>query len=347
MILELKDIKYSYPDGYIALENVNATIEDKSFVVILGESGSGKTTLFKVISGLFDPEEGQVFINDQDVTNVKTASRDLTMIFQNFVLYPHLTIYHNVMIGLNGFDMKDEEKDLRVKQILTQFGLGNYLNFKPRHLSDGQKQRVCICKALIREPSLFLMDEPLSNLDLPQRTRIKQELKETFNKYNSTFIYITHDVKDAEYLSTLVWIMDNGRIIQQGTLKEIKENPKNLKAFQLVYAGNINEYQVELDGKYLKNNAFSLPINEKRTKKCYTLAFTYKDAYIDENGPIEGEVLSLKMVPSGLLINAKLKDDTLLGCIVEDDIETNINPGDILHFNVKDNKIKLFKSKSN
>lgn len=346
MILELKDIKYSYPDGYIALEDVNASVSEKSFVVILGESGSGKTTLFKIISGLFDPDEGNVFINNEDVTNVKTASRDLTMIFQNFVLYPHLTIYHNVMIGLNGFDMKDDEKDARVKEILTAFGLRDYLNFKPKHISDGQKQRVCICKALIREPSLFLMDEPLSNLDLPQRTKIKYELKEIYEKYNSSFIYITHDIKDAELLSTLVWIMDRGRIIQQGSLKEIRENPKSLKVMQLVYSGNINEYQIDFDGSFIKNNAFSIPYKEKRSKREYTLAFTYKDTLIDQNGPIEGEILSLKMMPDGLLINAKLKDETLLGCLVDDD-EIELKEGDICHFNIKENKIRLFKSKPN
>ena len=347
MILELKDIKYTYPDGYIALENLNATIEDKSFVVVLGESGSGKTTLFKIIAGILDPDEGNVYLTDIDVTNMKTASRDLTMVFQNFPLYPHLTIYHNVMLALNGFDMSEEEKDMRVKDILTSFGLQYYLNFKPKHLSDGQKQRVCIAKALIREPSLLLLDEPLSNLDLPQKIKIKAELKDIFKKYNSTFIYISHDIKDVEELSTLVWIMNNGQIIQQGTLKELKEAPRNLKVFQLVNEGNLNEYDVEFDGKYLKNNAFSIPINEKRTKKDYILAFTYTDTYVDENGPIKGEILSIKMLPSGLYINAKLKDDTLIGSIIEDDEEINIKEGDVVHFNVKPNRLKLFSAKSN
>ena len=340
MILELKNIKYAYPDGYIALDNVNASIPEKAFVTILGESGSGKTTLFKIISGLYDPDEGNVFINDQDVTQLKTASRDLTMIFQNFVLYPHLTIYHNVMVGLNGFKLSEEEKDLRVKKILTMFGLGNYLNFKPKHISDGQKQRVCICKALIREPSIFLMDEPLSNLDYPQRTKIKYELKSVFNASNSTFIYITHDIKDVELLSTLVWVMDRGRVIQQGTLKELRENPKNLKVFRLVYADCVNEYKVRFDGSSIKNAAFSIPTSMKRTRKEYVLAFTNKDVSVDENGPIEGELLSIKMTPNGLLLNSKLKDDTLLECIVDDEIDYKI--GDVLRFNIKPNKIRLF-----
>ncbi len=345
MILELKDVEYSYPDGYLALEKINASVLNKSFVVVLGESGSGKTTLLKIISGLLDPDKGNVFINDENVTNVKTSSRDLTMIFQNFVLYPHLTIYHNVMIALNGFDMKDEEKDIRVKEMLTEFGLRDYLNFKPRHLSDGQKQRVCICKALIREPALFLLDEPLSNLDFPQRTKIKYELKNIFNKYNSSFIYVTHDINDAELLSTLIWVLDNGRLIQQGSIKEIKDNPKNLKVFRLINGGNINEYEVEYDGKNIFNNAFNIPYVDKKAKKQYTLAFAYNDVVVDENGCIEGEVLSLKVTPNGLIINAKLKDDTLLSCVVDSDFEIDV--GEVIRFTVKKDKIRLFNIKSN
>ncbi len=345
MILELNDIKYSYSDGYIALEKVNASVEKKSFVVLLGESGSGKTTLFKVMSGLFDPDEGSVFINGQDVTGVKTASRDLTMIFQDFVLYPHLTVYHNVMVGLNGFAMSEEEKDMRVKEILTEFGLRDYLNFKPRHLSDGQKQRICICKSLIREPSLFLMDEPLSNLDLPQREKIKRELKSTFLKYPSSFFYITHDLKDAETLSTLLWIMDKGRIIQQGTLQEIRDNPRTLKAMELVYGGDLNEYQVRFDGRFVENEAFRAPFEGKRTKKDYTLAFSSKGVDADPNGPIEGEALSLKMTSDGLLLNAKLKDGTLLWCAVDEDFE--IEPGSLVRFRLKTGKAHLFQAKAN
>ncbi|MCR4561846.1 MAG: ABC transporter ATP-binding protein [Bacilli bacterium] len=345
MILELKNIKFTYPDGIEALHDINASIEKKSFVVVLGESGSGKTTLFKVISGIYNPDEGNVFIKDQDVTNIQTGSRDLTMIFQNFVLYPHLTIYHNVMVGLNGFEMDDEEKDRRVKNILSAFGLRNYLNFKPRHLSDGQKQRVCMCKALIREPSLFLMDEPLSNLDLPQRSKIKRELKDIFDSYDSTFIYITHDLKDAESLGTTIWVMDNGTIVQQGTIRELRESPKTLKVFSLVTGNNINIYQVRCDGKKLIHAGFAMDLEENRSKSAYTLAFAYKDAFIDPNGPIEGEILSAKIADNGqILLNVKLKDESLFSCYVDE--EEEIKNGDLLRFNVKRTGIKLFQAKS-
>ena len=345
MKFKLNNINYKYNDGYLALDNVNAEFVDKNFVVILGGSGSGKTTLLKVIAGLLDPIDGSIELDDKDFSGLETSSRDLAMVFQNFVLYPHLTIYHNVMMGLNGFALSEEEKDIRVKDILTEFGLRNYLNFKPRHLSGGQKQRVCIAKALIREPSLFLMDEPLANLDIPQRNKIKVELKNVFNKYNSSFIYATHDINDALFLSTLIWIMDNGRIVQQGNIESIRKNPKSIKVMRLVYGGNINEYDVHYDGKIVKNDAFSFAYKANKAFKNAKLAFSFNDVTIEKNGEITAEVLSLKMLPNGLLLNAKLKDDTLISCIVDEDVEYEV--GDILQFKIKLDKIHLFNSKSN
>lgn len=348
MILKLENIKYLYPDGFEALCDVNAEIENKSFVVILGESGSGKTTLFRVITGISDPIEGSIFINDQDVTKATTSSRDLTMIFQNFVLYPHMTLYENVLTGLNGFGLSDEEQDVKTKQILTEFGLRDYLNFKPRHVSDGQKQRVAMCKALVREPSLFLMDEPLSNLDLPQRVRIKQELKQIYEKRNSTFIYITHELADAEMLSTVVWIMDRGRIVQTGTLEEIRKNPKTYKSFVLVNGGNINEFQVTYKGGYAYNQAFKMKLDKQKKDNNYTLCITNKDVVLDKNGPIKGTLLSTKITPQGFLLNAKLKDDSLLSCLISEDEEEEYEykEGEEISFSFPESKTYLFKARN-
>ena len=342
MILELKDICASYPDGFQALENVNATIESKSFVVILGESGSGKTSLLKVIAGLLDPSTGSVSINDKDVTNLLTESRDLSMIFQNYVLYPHMTIYGNVMMGLNGFAISDDEKDKLAKQILTEFGLANYLNFKPRHISDGQKQRVAMCKALVRDPQLFLMDEPLSNLDLPQRVRIKKELKDIYERYNTSFIYITHDLMDAEMLSTQVWIMDYGTVVQTGTLSEIRKNPRTLKAYQLVYGGEVNTIPAKYEDGNLAFLNHSIKFESDKKNGEYTLACSYSDFYVCKDGQFEGKIASVKVTPKGLILNVEISD-SVVSCYY-DDSEEEINEGDVVRLQIKSNNIKLFKS---
>ncbi len=340
MILKLNNIKFLYDNEVVALQDINVNVLEKSFVVILGESGCGKTTLLKVIAGLIDQEEGSIFINDEDVTNLRTSSRDVSMIFQNYVLYPHLTIYHNMMLGLNGFGLSDETKDKNVKAMLTLFGLGNYLNFKPRHLSDGQKQRICIAKALLREPSLFLMDEPLSNLDQPQKLKIMKELKDVYEKTNSSFFYATHDIKDAEMLATKVLVMDKGKIIQEGTLQEIREKPSNLKVFRLTNSGDINEYSIKYDGTSIIHNSFTIPYSYKTEKGEYTLACLAKDVYLDKNGPINGEVLSIKLVNDKVLVNAKLDDGSLINALIDE--EEDIKSGDKLRLNIKVNKIKLF-----
>ncbi|OQC11191.1 MAG: Trehalose import ATP-binding protein SugC [Tenericutes bacterium ADurb.Bin087] len=343
MILELKNIKASYSDGFIALEDINAIIKEKSFVVILGSSGSGKTTLFKVITGLLDPATGSVTINGKDVTNLLTESRDISMIFQNFVLYPHMTIYANVFMGLNGFNISNNEKDLRVKRILTDFGLRNYLNFKPRHLSDGQKQRVAMCKALVREPSIFLMDEPLSNLDLPQRVRIKQELKTIYERYNTSFVYITHELQDALMLATVVWIMERGKIIQTGTIQEIRDNPKSLKAFNLIYGGEINKTKacVTQSKIIVYDKTFNVP-TLNISPGDYTLAFTYKDAFMTNDGPLEGKVLTQKITPNGILTTITLKNAEEISFYSDDEEENELKVGDTVRLQLKVDKLKFF-----
>lgn len=346
MILELKDITASYPDGFTALKGVNASFDEKSFVVILGESGSGKTTLFKVITGLMDPSEGSVTINDKDVTNLLTESRDISMIFQNFVLYPHMTVYGNVIMGLNGFDLSNEEKDLRAKQILSEFGLSNYLNFKPRHISDGQKQRVAMCKALVREPSIFLMDEPLSNLDLPQRTRIKKELIDIYKRYETSFIYITHDLQDAEMLATVVWVMDHGTIVQTGTVKEIRKNPKTLKAFNLINGGEINSYKGTIKGNKLElgNQSYNVENPREISGDCLA-SFSYRDVLMDDNGPIESEIITGRVTPKGVLVTAKYLDNELTFYVNDDELDDDqIKEGTKLRLRIREENIKIFKS---
>lgn len=343
MILELKNIKAIYSDGFVALENVSVALKNKSFVVILGSSGSGKTTLFKVITGLLDPIEGEVIINDKDVTNLLTESRDISMIFQNYVLYPHMTIYANVFMGLNGFNISNEEKDQRAKKILSEFGLRNYLNFKPRHLSDGQKQRVAMCKALVREPSIFLMDEPLSNLDLPQRVRIKKELKEIYERYDTSFVYITHELHDALMLATVVWIMERGRIIQTGTIEEIRNNPVSLKAFNLIYGGEINKTQGTLANGQLTiyDTTIAFTKNDIASGN-HTIAFTYKDAFLCKEGPIEGKVLTQKITPNGILTTIAVNNTDEISFYSDDEEENILKVGESIRLQLKVEKLKLF-----
>lgn len=334
MVLKINNVSFDYPDGVSALRDINLEVPNKSFVVVLGESGCGKTTLLKVIAGLLDPQKGQVIINDEEVTEFTTASRDLTMLFQEFSLIPHMTVYENVLMSLNGIKIPNEEKDRLVKTILEQFGLRHYVNLKPRHLSVGQKQRVAICKSLIREPLLFLMDEPLASLDLSQRFRLKKELKNIFNNVSSSFVYVTHDYSDAEYLSDYLVVMDKGRILQTGTFKEIKANPKTLKVANLINGGNINTLEVECTGDQFKNSDFTLKNNVNLGQNKLNLVIPYKCLKPKQDGPIKGEFVSSKLVNGDQLLTIRLESGKLLYAqIPDEDIE--FKEKDIVNFDVQ------------
>jgi len=326
MVLKISDLSFDYKDGVIGLDNVNFEVKDKNLIVVLGESGSGKTTLAKAISGVITPKSGRIILNDEDITDFITASRDLTMVFQNFLLYPHMTIYENVMVSLNGIKLSEDEKDKIVKDILTQFGLGCYLNFKPRNLSDGQKQRVAICKALVRQPYLFILDEPLANLDSPQRKAIRKELKALYEKTNSNFLYITHDIEDAEFLSTFIVIMDKGRVLQTGTLTQIRERPKTLKAAKLIFGGLVNVIEKEdgdLFNKFYKRNSSS---KEK-------VAIPYKSISIKDNGEFCGRFLTAKITPKGIQLTLLLENDKEIYILIDEE-DINYKENDIIRFDV-------------
>lgn len=323
MILKLNDISFVYPDNITAIKDVSFEVPNKSFVAILGESGCGKTTLLKIIAGLVDPQKGNVIINDEDVTNFTTASRDVTMQFQEFTLMPHLTIYENVLLSLNGIKISNEEKDQLVKSILTKFGLRNYLNFKPRHLSIGQQQRVAICKSLVREPLLFLMDEPFSNIDKFNKGRLLKELKYVYENMNSSFVFATHNHIDAEFLSTYVIVLDKSKLLQKGTFSEIKENPVNEKVTNLIYGGEINSFDLKNDkfeniDKLMENYV-------KKPSKFKKIVIPYKCLSVDEEGLISGKFVTSKIVNGNQLITIELDNKKELYAYVDESIEFEID----------------------
>ena len=325
MMLKISDLSFEYPDGVKALENINLEIRDKNLIVLLGESGCGKTTLVKLICGFLDPKAGHIILNDEDITNLTTASRDLTMVFQNIVLYPHMTIYENVMTSFNGIKLSEDEKDERVKNILTQFGLRNYLNFKPRNLSLGQKQRVAICKALVRKPALFILDEPLSNVDVPQKKAILKELKQLYEKMDSSYIYVTHDIEDAEYLSTYVVLLDKGKAAQTGRINDIKDNPNSLKVANLIYNGLINCIE--------RSDTSPLSKLFESKKNSQTLCIPYKGIKIHDSGEFSGKFLSAKITPKGIQLSLRLENGDELSILVDEE-EIPYKENDIVHFDV-------------
>ncbi len=225
--LNLIDINKIYSNGFHAAHNINLTIEDKEFIVLVGPSGCGKSTVLRMIAGLEDISSGELYIGDQLVNEVPPKDRDIAMVFQNYALYPHMSIYDNVSFGLKLRKMPKEEIDRRVNETAEILGLDKLLDRKPRQLSGGQRQRVALGRAIVRDPKVFLMDEPLSNLDAKLRVQTRAELSKLHQRLATTFIYVTHDQTEAMTMGTRIVVLKDGFIHQVADPGTLYDKPVN------------------------------------------------------------------------------------------------------------------------
>lgn len=223
----LKNVRKTYDNKKTVINNVSLEIKDKEFVVLVGASGCGKSTLLRMIAGLEDISEGEIFIGDKKVNNVAPKDRDIAFVFQSYALYPHMTVRENIAFGLKMRKVDKATIEKKVQEAAEILNLGEYLDRKPKQLSGGQRQRVALGRAIVRNPKVFLMDEPLSNLDAKLRVQMRSEIKKLHEKLQTTFIYVTHDQTEALTMGDRIVVLNNGDIQQAGTPEEIYNNPKN------------------------------------------------------------------------------------------------------------------------
>jgi len=222
------------------LKNINLTVEDRSFTILLGPSGCGKSTLLRIIAGLEEPTSGDIVMDDETITTRKPKDRNVAMVFQNYALYPNMTVSRNVEYGLKVRKVKKQERNLLVEQALAQVELSSQAAKLPSQMSGGQRQRVALARALVKRPKVYLMDEPLSNLDAKLRTQMRFELIDMYKNVNSTFLYVTHDQIEAMSMGTTIVLMNGGVIEQTGTPQEIYENPSSLFVAQFIGSPSTN-----------------------------------------------------------------------------------------------------------
>ena len=244
--LKLEHVKKIYDGGVVAVHDFNLEIQDKEFIVFVGPSGCGKSTTLRMIAGLEDISGGTLMIGDRVVNDVEPKDRDIAMVFQNYALYPHITVYENMAFSLRLRKMDNEEVHRRVCQAAEILGITDYLMRKPRALSGGQRQRVAIGRAMVRDSKVFLMDEPLSNLDAKLRNQMRAEIILLRQKLNTTFIYVTHDQTEAMTLGDRIVIMKDGYIQQVGTPAEVFEMPTNLFVAEFIGAPKMNIVKTRL-----------------------------------------------------------------------------------------------------
>ena len=233
-------------DGVLAVDDFNLEIADKEFIVLVGPSGCGKSTTLRMIAGLEDITEGELYIGDTLVNDVAPKDRDIAMVFQNYALYPHMTVYENMAFGLKLRKIPKDEIKKTVDQAVEILGIADLLNRKPKALSGGQRQRVAIGRAIVRQPQVFLMDEPLSNLDAKLRNQMRAELIELRKRINTTFVYVTHDQTEAMTLGDRIVIMKDGVIQQVGTPQEVFNSPVNLFVAGFIGTPQMNFFPAEL-----------------------------------------------------------------------------------------------------
>lgn len=222
----LKNVTKIY-DTKKVIDNIDLTINDKEFVVLVGASGCGKSTLLRMIAGLENITNGEIFIGDKKVNDVHPKDRDIAFVFQSYALYPHMTVRENIAFGLKMRKVDKATIEKKVKEAAEILDLGEYLDRKPKQLSGGQRQRVALGRAIVRNPKVFLMDEPLSNLDAKLRVQMRSEIKKLHEKLQTTFIYVTHDQTEALTMGDRVVVLDKGVIQQAASPEEIYNNPAN------------------------------------------------------------------------------------------------------------------------
>ncbi|MDR2203856.1 MAG: ABC transporter ATP-binding protein [Nitrososphaerota archaeon] len=228
------------------VDGISVNVDNGAFLVIVGPSGCGKTTTLNLIAGLDNVSSGDIIINEKNVTNIEPKDRNIAMVFQSHTLYPHLTVYENLAFALKIKRVDKKLIDEKIQKIAVMLGLSGLLNRKPHQLSGGQKQRVAIGRAIIREPSVFLMDEPLSNLDATLKRSMREELKRLHKELQATFIYVTHDQMEAMSLATQLAIMHEGKIQQIGSPYEVFMNPNNLFVAKFMGAYPLNLFQCDM-----------------------------------------------------------------------------------------------------
>lgn len=262
--LRLENIQKKYDKNILAVENFNLHIQDKEFIVFVGPSGCGKSTTLRMIAGLEEISDGELYIDGTKVNHIPPKDRDIAMVFQNYALYPHLNVYDNIAFGLKLRKFSKEEIDQRVKNTAKILGLEEYLKRKPKALSGGQRQRVALGRAIVREAKVFLMDEPLSNLDAKLRVQMRTEILKLHQRLQTTTIYVTHDQTEAMTMATRIVVMKGGKIQQIGTPKEVYDHPNNVFVGGFIGSPPMNFLRGRFEESYFLVEGIQIELPEEK-----------------------------------------------------------------------------------
>ena len=308
-VVKLENVSKSWGD-FKAVDDFNLTIEDEEFLVLLGPSGCGKTTTMRMIAGLEELSSGTIKIDDVIVNDLEPKDRDVSMVFQSYGLYPNMSVFENIRFPLKIRKIKKSLHEKLVMRAVKMVELEKFLKRKPAELSGGQKQRVALARALVRNPNIFLMDEPLSNLDAKLRVSTRAQIKHLQNKLKITTIYVTHDQVEAMTLADRVVVMNNGKIQQIGSPKEIYNRPFNTFVASFIGSPPMNLIPISIRNKTsISQDLKFSKINVKDGK--YTLGFRAEDASIEKTGNFTGPIYSIELLGDSTIVTLNIRNNLL------------------------------------
>ena len=356
--LTLTDICKVYPNGFEAVKNFNLQIEDKEFIIFVGPSGCGKSTTLRMIAGLEDISSGELKIGDRIVNDVEPKDRDIAMVFQNYALYPHMSVYDNMAFGLKLRKVPKDEIDKMVKEAAKILDLTALLDRKPKALSGGQRQRVAMGRAIVRNPQVFLMDEPLSNLDAKLRVQRRIEIAKLHQRLGTTIIYVTHDQTEAMTLGDRIVVMKDGVIQQVDTPQNLYEKPGNLFVAGFMGSPQMNflDAEVEVNGEEasLKIGGKAIPLPPAKAKKLVeggyngktvTFGIRPEDVYDSEmfietaKCVFESNIKVYELLGAEVYLYFDLEEFPITARV---DSRTTARPGDTVKFAFDVEKIHIF-----
>ena len=290
--MRFQGVSKIYQKDILALAKFDIEVHDGEFLVLVGPSGCGKSTTLRLLAGLEEPTTGELFIDDRNVTDIKPQDRDIAMVFQNYALYPHMTVFDNMAFSLKMKKMPVDQIEQNVRETSEILGISDYLHRKPRELSGGQRQRVALGRAIVRHPAVFLFDEPLSNLDAKLRVQMRNELSQLHTKLGSTMIYVTHDQAEAMTLGDRIVVLKDGYIQQIETPLDLYDNPDNSFVAGFIGSPSMNFLKVELKNGIihagdviLENTPFAGIVDGE-----YLFGIRPEDIHPSENSRLCGEV---------------------------------------------------------
>ncbi len=354
--LQLKDINKIYPNGVQAVFDFNLSIKDKEFIVFVGPSGCGKSTTLRMIAGLEEITSGELYIDEEMVNDKAPKDRNIAMVFQSYALYPHMSVYDNMAFGLKLRKMPKDQIEEKVNQAAEILGLSPYLDRKPKALSGGQRQRVALGRAIVRNAKVFLMDEPLSNLDAKLRVQMRGELIKLHNQIETTTIYVTHDQIEAMTMASRIVVMKDGYIMQVGSPKEIYDNPNNMFVAGFIGTppmnfihGRVNKQGIFIAGKHtieLPQDKFEIIKFHKMIEKDIVLGIRPEDIHDDQvvmkaypNAVLDIVVDVAELLGAETNIYTQVHESNICASV---DARTNIHIGDKLKLTLDMNKSHFF-----